>query len=125
MLQSFAVGVEQSLDASGSRQLDQLAVKVRRNAGLDAPADHQPMGFPEQSFDQIANRAKLRGLERRAHFVELYREPLLIGGGQVDAASEPTFTASKGNPMPESDFSMRSPAAPPEVNSARVLPPKA
>ena len=50
VLESFAIGVEQSLDAAGSREFDQLAIKMRRNSGLDAPANQQPARFLQQGL---------------------------------------------------------------------------
>jgi hypothetical protein len=84
--QRLAVRIEQRFHGAALRHFDNFAIEVRRYAGRDAAADHQPVRALEPGLHQAADFGKLARIERRTHFVELHREPLLVRDGQVDAA---------------------------------------
>lgn len=67
--QRLAIGIEQSFHAARFRHLDNLAIKVGRNAGLYAAADHQPAGLGEAGLHQTPDLFQLRLIERVAHLV--------------------------------------------------------
>src|ERR1700682_883295 len=84
--QRLAVGIEEGLDAAALSHLNDLGIKMRPYSGRDAATNHQPVCFREAGFHQIVNLLALQRCERRAHFIELYRESLLIRNREINAA---------------------------------------
>ena len=81
--QGFAIGIEQRFHVMLVGQTDQLAIKIRRNPGRNAPAQHQPIGSCQARGHGPFNLLQLSIGNGRTGLVQLDGKPVLVGDGEV------------------------------------------
>ncbi len=82
--QRVSIGVQQRLYLFFTRHANELGVKIRRNLGRNAAAQHQPGSSLQPALNGLLDARQLLRCNCGTAFVQLHRQPLTIRNGEVN-----------------------------------------